>query len=257
MELKIKQMHCGYNSKTVLKNVKFSIKTGEAICLLGPNGIGKTTIFKTILGFIPIISGDIEIDGVDISKYSASQLATHIAYVPQAKGYAYQYSVLDMLLMGRSIHIGKFSSPAKSDIEFAEHVLKEMGLWEYRNRLYNELSGGEQQIVLVARAVVQDTDFILMDEPASNLDFNNESKLLETIKKLTTSGKGILMISHSPSHAFLCCSKAILLSRDREIKFGTVEEIITTENLSDAYGVPVAVLTDTRDDKILKTCCLY
>ena len=257
MELKIDNMVCGYNKKTVLKDVNFSLKTGESICLLGPNGIGKTTIFKTILGFIPIISGQILIDNKDVTRCSAAQLATHIAYVPQAKGYTYQFSVIDMLLMGRSVHIGKFSSPTQKDIDIAEKVLKDMDLWNYRNRLYNELSGGEQQIVLVARAVVQDTDFILMDEPASNLDFGNEHKLLDMVKRLKDDGKGVLMTSHSPSHAFWCCEKAILLGRDRSMRFGLVDDVITTNNLTEAYGVPVTVLTDTRENKILKTCCLY
>lgn len=257
MELKIKNLYCGYSKKTVLNDVNFSLKTGEAICLLGPNGIGKTTIFKTILGFIPTVSGTIEIDGDNIAKYSVSQTATHIAYVPQAKGYTYQYTVLDMLLMGRSIHIGKFSSPSNKDIYIAETVLKEMDLWKYRNCFYNELSGGEQQIILIARAVVQDTDFILMDEPASNLDFSNESKLLELVNKLKKNGKGVLMTSHTPSHAFLCCEKAILLGIDRTMRFGTVDDVITTKNLTEAYGVPVAVLTETMEDKTLKTCCLY
>lgn len=257
MELKVKNMCCGYSKKAVLNDITFSLQTGEAICLLGPNGIGKTTLFKTVLNFIPVISGKLEIGDTDITKCSASQLATYIAYVPQAKGYTYQYSVMDMLLMGRSVHIGKFSSPAQSDITFVEKVLKDMELWEYRNRLYNELSGGEQQIVLVARAVVQDTDFILMDEPASNLDFLNENKLLETIKRLKSNGKGILMTSHSPSHAFGCCEKAILLGHKGQFLFGDVNDVITTENLTETYGVPVAVLTDTRENKILKTCCLY
>ncbi len=257
MELKMENASCGYGRKSVLDCVNFDLHTGEAVCLLGPNGIGKTTIFKTILNFIPIISGDVRIDGNSILKQSAAQLAKHIAYVPQAKGYTYQYTVLDMLLMGRSVHISRFASPSEKDVHHVECVLKDMGIFEYRDRFYNELSGGEQQIVLIARAVVQDTNFILMDEPASNLDFCNEKRLIETVKSLLDKGKGVLMTSHSPAHAFQCCSKAILLDKTGQMKFGTVEDVVTTENLSAAYGVPVAVLMDERDNQILKTCCLY
>lgn len=253
MSIEIKNLVCGYGKKTILNDVSFSVSPEDSLCLLGANGIGKTTIFKSLLGFIPPLGGEILIDGQNLNKMSHKERAMKMAYVPQAKSYSYKYTVSDMIMMGRSLHIPKFMSPSKKDYEAVEMVMEQMDLLGYRDAYYSELSGGEQQIILIARAIAQGSDYIIMDEPASNLDYSNQKKLLDTILNLTKNNKGILMASHTPEHAFVCCNKALLITRGREYQFGTVNEIVTSENLSAAYGVDIEVI---ELDSGKKTCCL-
>ena len=253
MSIEVKGLICGYGKKTILNNVNFMVSPEDSLCLLGANGIGKTTIFKTLLGFIPPLAGEITVDGKDLNKMSHKERAIKMAYVPQAKSYSYKYTVSDMIMMGRSLHIPKFMSPSKKDHEAIEAVMEQMDLLAYRNAYYSELSGGEQQIILIARAIAQGSDYIIMDEPASNLDYSNQKKLLDTIKNLTKNNKGIMMASHTPEHAFVCCNKALLISRSRKYQFGSVNEIVTSENLSAAYGVEIEVVQLNSGKK---TCCL-
>ena len=255
MLLEICDLACGYNKKAVLSGLRFSLNTGESVCILGKNGVGKTTIFKTILGVLPAISGSIRIDGIDVRKMPLRELARSVAYVPQAKSYAYPFSVLDTVLMGRAAHIGRFGAPSGKDVAYCKDVLGQIGMSRYCDQMYSKLSGGEQQMVLIARAMAQNAAFLLMDEPASNLDFANEGRLLELIGKLCGEGKGVLYITHSPSHALYCGGKALLLG-DSGNTFGPVSEIVTEENLSRIYGVPVTVIEEERDGKAVRACCL-
>lgn len=256
MIIEFKNATIGYGAKAVLRDLNFRIHGNESVCLLGPNGIGKTTLFKSMLGMLPLLSGDILIDGTSASKISPSKMATHFAYVPQSKEYSYQFSVEEIVLMGRAMYIKKFSSPSPNDYAIAEESLKKLGIYNFRNLKYSELSGGEQQIVLIARALAQQAEFIVMDEPASNLDFANQKKLLDVIKSLSKTNIGILMSTHTPDHAFLCAQKALLVSKDQTYRFGSVEEIVKTEDLSKAYGVDIQVISTVISDSEIKTCSL-
>ncbi len=158
-----------------------------------------------------------------------------------------------MVMMGRSLHIPNFMSPSLKDFEVVESVMSQLDFLEYKDAYYSELSGGEQQIVLIARAIAQGADYIIMDEPASNLDYSNQKKLLDTVKRLTQSGIGVLMASHSPEHAFACCNKALLISKNHSFIFGSVDDVITSKNLTNAYGVEISIIE--LDSKV-KTCCL-
>lgn len=243
--MKIEFVHTttGYAKVPMIKDLNLTIETGESTCVLGANGIGKTTLFRTLLGLIDIVEGDILIDGRSIKKMSAKEIATALSYVPQAKNYSYQYTVLDIVLMGRAMYIDKFSEPSKLDIETAKEALRKLGMEEYSMRMYSELSGGEQQVVLVARALAQDASFIVMDEPASNLDFANQRHLIDVIKMLRDSGKGVLMASHSPDHAFACCSNAILVFQDRTVMYGSTNEMLNMAYLRKVYGVDVNIIS--------------
>ena len=185
--MKVKFVNCsvGYGKKIILENLNIEFDLKDSVCLLGPNGIGKTTIFKTLLGHIPVIKGQLLIDDKPIDKYSPKELSRIIAYVPQAKDYSYQFTVFDVVLMGRASFIPKFSSPRAEDVECVEEALKSLDILHMKDKVYSELSGGEQQIVLVARALVQKAKLIIMDEPASNLDFSNQEKLLRCITGLS------------------------------------------------------------------------
>lgn len=256
MIVEFKDATIGYGDKAVLKNLNFAVDSNDSICLLGPNGIGKTTLFKSMLGMLPLLSGDITVEGESVKKIPTSKMATCFAYVPQSKEYSYQFSVEEIILMGRAMYIGKFSSPSAKDHAIAEESLKKLGIYDYKDAKYSELSGGEQQIVLIARALAQQAKFIVMDEPASNLDFANQKKLLNVICGLGQTNVGILMSTHTPDHAFLCAQKALLVSKNKTYKFGPVEDIVRTDYLSQAYGVDIQVVSTVVNDSEIKTCSL-
>ncbi len=247
----------GYSKVPMIRDLNLLLKSGESTCVLGANGIGKTTLFKTLLGLIDIVEGDILIDGKSIKKMSAKEIALALSYVPQAKNYTYQYTVLDIVLMGRAMYVDKFSEPSQDDINIAKESLNKLGMLSYSNRMYSELSGGEQQVVLVARALAQEASFVVMDEPASNLDFGNQRRLIDVIKMLKDSGKGVLMASHSPDHAFACCSNVILVYQDRTVAFGSVTDMLKEEQLKKVYGVDVNILSGMdRDGNSIQSCIL-
>ena len=255
MKLELLDVSCGYSTRTVLQNVSFPVNSGDFVCLLGPNGIGKTTLFKTILGLLPPLGGSVLLDGRDISTIGTTELAKLISYVPQAHNTPFAFQVLEVVLIGRTSHIGLFASPKAADYDIAWTMLERLGISHLAKKPFTEISGGERQLVFVARALAQQPKFLLMDEPTANLDFGNQIRVLDTVRSLTGQGLGILMTSHAPDHAFLCANHAALLLSDGSLRFGSVDEVLTEESLHAAYGVDVRLAEVTNNDgKTVKTC---
>jgi len=255
MNLDIINVSCGYGKSTIVKDISMSVESGEILCLLGPNGVGKTTFFKTILGFLKLQTGKILLDGQDINNWSKKKLAESIGYVPQAHTPPFPFSVIDVIIMGRTAHIGMFESPSKKDKEIAEESMNTLNITYLKDKIYTEISGGERQMVLIARALTQQPKILVMDEPTSNLDFGNQVKVLEEINKLSQKGLGIIMTSHFPDHAFLCCTKVALMQKNNIFTIGTVDEVVTEENLKMAYGVDVKITSaiNNKGEKV-KSC---
>lgn len=248
---------CGYGKKAILSNVSFEVKASDVFCILGPNGVGKTTLFKTVLGFLPRMAGTFLVNGRDILDYKREDLARIVAYVPQAHVPPFPFTVEDIVLMGRSVRFGRRRSPSAEDMRIAGELLDSLGIAHLAPRIYTEISGGERQMVLIARALAQEPDFLVMDEPASNLDYGNQSRVMQQIVSLSERGIGIVMASHHPDHAFLCRSNVILLDREGGMKVGYCDDVLTDENLSKAYGINVKILTgiDSRGNEV-KSCAL-
>lgn len=243
MRLEITNLTCGYQNKIINDNISFAIESGDIICLLGPNGVGKTTLFKGLLGLVDIVSGSVRVDGENIRNWNNKRLAKTIAYVPQAHTPPFAFSVLDVVIMGRNAHMGSFSKPTVEDIKIAEETLEKLGIMYLRKCIYTEISGGERQMVLIARALAQQPAFLIMDEPTANLDYGNQARVLSQIKELAASGLGIIMTSHSPDHAFLCSTKVALFLKDRSLLIGSPMEIVTEKNLQQAYGIQINIIT--------------
>ena len=257
MEILMKNVTCGYGGVDVLNNINLSFKTGEFWCVLGANGIGKTTLFKTLLGFIDQKAGEIFVDQCNMRKIKPKEIARYISYVPQAKSYSLQYTVLDTVLMGRASHINQFSPPSENDYAVAMNMLKKLGVERLSDCLYSELSGGEQQIVLIARALAQEAKFIVMDEPASNLDYENQKRILDVMKALINKDVGVIMSSHSPDHALYCAADVVLIKKDKSILQGGAASIITSENLKEGYGVDVGIIQgEDSNGRPIKACRL-
>ncbi|AOY77792.1 ABC transporter ATP-binding protein [Clostridium formicaceticum] len=255
MRLEVRGAVCGYGTKKVVKNISLSIQSGEILCLLGPNGVGKTTLFKSILGFLKLLGGEILLNGKNIQNASKLQLAKAVGYVPQAHTPPFPFTVLDVVIMGRTAHLGMFASPSRTDKEIAEHALETLGISFLKDRIYTEISGGERQMVLIARALTQQPEILIMDEPTSNLDFGNQIRVLQQINRLSQKGLGVIMTSHFPNHVFLCSNKVALMQQNHVFMVGSVDEVVTEENLKSAYGIDVKItsMLDTKGNTV-KTC---
>ena len=238
----------GYNGADVFSDISFSVHKGELFCLLGPNGSGKTTLLDCILGTLKLKSGRIMINGQDSSTFRPGLAARHIAYVPQNHERTFPYTVLDIVKMGRASYTGLFSTPSRADSLLAKAVLRDMGIESLQDRPYTQLSGGESQLVLIARALVQQTPIIIMDEPTVHLDFRHELKILETMVRLVRkNGITVLMATHFPNHALYFQNNGVrttvaMLSEKKFLDVGTPDEVVNSDHLSKLYGVETCVV---------------
>lgn len=241
--LKINDLKFSYKSdREVLKNIEFKLNSGEILCILGSNGTGKTTLIRCILGFLKPDSGQIIWEDKEISSFSVKKRSKLIAYVPQYSNLSFPYEVKEVLLMGRTTYFKLGSSPSKKDYEIVERIIEEMKISYIANEVFQNLSGGEKQMVLMARALVQESKILVLDEPTANLDFANQNKILERINELSKKGYTILMTSHFPDHALLVSNKVLLLKDGKVYKYGLPEDEVNEENLSRIYETNLAVL---------------
>lgn len=244
MRIDLHDVILGYERHAVAGPLTFSFDTRNTVGLLGKNGMGKTTLFRTLLRLIHPCSGSISIDGCCLDEYSASALAKIFSYVPQSDQSSMRQTVIDIVMMGRAPHIPRFSSPRKEDYAVVYAILERLGMQDLGEADYGQLSGGQRRMVLLARAMAQGARMILMDEPASNLDYYNQKKLIDFIRSLADEGTGVFMISHAPDHVLACCSHALLLEGGNFFSFGSSREVINNESLGHLYGVGVSVESD-------------
>jgi iron complex transport system ATP-binding protein len=241
LRLEARHLDFGYSGKRVGNDVSLAVEAGEVLCLLGPNGSGKTTLFKTLLGLLSSQGGQVLIDGADLAALRREEVARRVSYVPQAHAAFFPYTVREIVLMGRTAHLGVFSSPSHRDHEVALAAIERMRLAHLADSIYTRISGGERQLALIARALAQDAQVVVMDEPTANLDFGNQVRVLEHIQSLAQSGIGVLLSTHDPDQAFLCANRVAMLHEGRLARFGTPAEMITPDSLKQIYGVEVAV----------------
>ena len=240
--LAVEALSFGYAGRVVGDAVSFELAAGEVVCLLGPNGGGKTTLLKTILGLIPPLGGRIRIDGEDTAAWSARRRALSLGYVPQAGTGQFPFSVREIVLMGRSAHHGVFAAPDRADHDAAEAALERLGILDLAERDWTRLSGGERQLALIARALSQAPLLLLLDEPTANLDFGNQVRVMEEVRRLGASGLGILFSTHHPEQAFACARRVAMLHDGRLERLGSPDEVITPEVMRRVYDVEVDVV---------------
>lgn len=242
------------NRGDVLKGVTFSLGEGEILCLLGSNGTGKTTLLRCLLGFSKPKGGTVAIDGKSIVGMAPKERAHHMAYVPQSSSLAFPYFAREVVLMGRVSHLAPGAAHSAHDKEVALASMRRLQIEHLAERRYQELSGGEKQMVLVARALAQEARLLVMDEPTANLDYHNQVKILAAIKHLAAQGLAILMTSHYPDHAFLACSTVALMSGGRIVDAGAPDDVVTSESLTALYDTPVHVARTDVGGVSIKTC---
>ena len=243
MTLEASRLDIGYPGYPVAGGIDVSVAGGEVLCLLGPNGSGKTTLFKTLLGLLPARGGEVRLDGRVLSSLSRSEVARRIAYVPQAHTAHFPYRVLDMVLMGRTAHLGLFATPGQQDRRRAAEALDALGIAELANAEYTRISGGQRQLALIARALAQDAPILVMDEPTASLDFGNQVMVLSHVRARAATGLAIVLSTHDPDHAFACASTVCILADGHVQARGSPAEVITAERLHRIYGVSVTIET--------------
>lgn len=239
MDVKIDNLCFSYGERQVLKEVSFSAKAGEMIALLGPNGAGKSTLMRCMLGFLKDFSGHIRLDGRDIRTLSRAALSKEIAYIPQIAPAVFNYTVLDTVLMGVTGSIGALSTPGPVHEKRALETLESLGVGHLTQRGCEELSGGERQLVLLARALVQNARVLVMDEPTANLDFGNQNRVMECVSDLSAQGYIVLFSTHDPNQALLYASRALTLWDGHILTDGPPERALTEDTLKTLYNIDV------------------
>ena len=257
MSIEIKNGAFSYRKgSTVFKELNFSADSSGVFCLLGPNGCGKTTLLKCIAGLLTLKSGEILLNGQSISLLQRSVIASMIGYIPQEYAYTFAYSVFDVVLMGRAPHLGLFSSPSNKDFEIASECLDRVGIGRLGEKRFNEISGGERQMVLIARVLAQRPQIMLLDEPTSHLDFRNQTLVLRMISKLANDGLLVIMTSHVPNQAITYASHVTLMNQGRLVTMGKPEDVITEKNLREIYSIDVKIfeVSDPVTGDLLRFC---
>jgi iron complex transport system ATP-binding protein len=241
MTLAASALSFGYPGRVVGRALDLSLQGGEVLCVLGPNGAGKTTLFRTLLGLIPALGGHVQIAGKDLHALPRAEVAREMAYVPQASTGGFDFTLREMVEMGRSAHLGALARPGRHDREVAAAALERLGIADLAERPLAAVSGGERQLALIARALATEAKTIVLDEPTANLDFGNQARVLGEIARLRDAGIAILLCTHDPDHAFQVADRTLLLHRGQAQAQGSSAEILTAPNLSRLYGVTVHV----------------
>lgn len=236
-------------SRRVLCRVSLELERGDIWCLLGPNGAGKTTLLKCINRTIRPDNGCVSINGSDVSTYSTSEMARMIGTVSQDREVVPPYEVVDVVVMGRTSYVGLFKSPSSLDYELAYDALDTVGISRLSQRQYSQLSGGERQLTLIARALVQQPQIVLLDEPTTFLDFGNQLLVLQTVQRLADErGLTVVFTTHYPNYAFWFAERVGLMKEGRLTATGVPDSVLTESSLSEIYGMDLAIVM-ARDTK--------
>ena len=251
MIFEVKNGYYGYQKgKNLFEDVNLKIEDGEVLTILGANGVGKTTLLKCMMGILKWNKGETLIDRKNLKDIPYAEIWKQIGYVPQAKNSAFAYTAKEMILLGRSSHLGLFKQPKEDDLAIVEEAMKIVGIKYLEDKYCNEMSGGELQMVLIARALASKPKMLVMDEPESNLDFKNQLIILETIERLSKEYKiSCIINTHYPEHALRVGNKALILCKDHTKFYGDAKEIINSENMKKAFGVEVAIENIQIDKK--------
>lgn len=241
MILEVKNLAFSYGNYDVLKDLNFDIKSGKTLSILGPNGIGKTTLIKCLLGLRKKTGGEILFDGKDIDTFEKKTFYSFVAYLKQGGKESSIYTVLDTVLLGLASKINPLLKPKEDDVEKVDSLLKELGIYDLREKYVSRLSGGEAQMVFMARALIRDPEVLILDEPESNLDYRNQLLMLDTIDSLKSKGKLIVFNTHYPEHALRYSDKVLMLNKGYKYKFGNTIDIINKDNIEETYRIKAAI----------------
>lgn len=242
-KLEVQNAQFSYDGKTnVFSGVSLTLNPGEWLCLLGPNGSGKTTLLRCLCRLLHLKVGKILLNGRDLNSQPIEEIGKKIGFIPQTHQPSFPYTVTDVVLLGRTPHLKIFESPTNRDYEIAYRSMESVGILSLKDRPYTQLSGGQLQLVTIARALTQEPEILLLDEPTSHLDLPNQFFILHLLKRLSEKGITIIMTSHYPDQALLASGKAGLLHNGNLIAFGRADDVLTEQNLCLTYGIEIKIV---------------
>ena len=250
MTMRLQANHLNFSylpGKTVLRDISLEVQPGETLYILGRNGSGKTTLLSCLAGLLQPDGGEVLLDGKPILNFSASERAREVGIIPQMHTPVFGFTVREMVMMGRAPHLGWLGSPNHEDQAIADEALAQVGLFELRDRPYTEISGGEQQLVLIARGLAQKCRVLLMDEPTAHLDLSNQHCILEIVNQLSDRGLSFIIASHSPNNALSYADRVLLMTGGWVTAYGSPQETLTESLLSAVYGIRTEVITKEID----------
>lgn len=248
--IEVSNLSFSYGKKSVLDSVSFSLEPGKLTAVLGKNGAGKSTLFRCILGLLTGYAGSIKVEGREVKGLSVQQLAHRVAYIPQTHYPSFNYSVQDMVLMGTAHRLSPFSAPKAEQEEDARQALELLDISHLALRSYTHLSGGEQQLVLIARALAQGCPMLLMDEPTASLDYGNQLLVMKQVRELASRGYTILMSSHNPQHVLSFAHQVIALKDGAVLCSDQPEQVMDAKLMDALYGVSTAFIS-TEKGKVI------
>lgn len=237
--LEARDLHFRFDQRDILRGASLALGPGEVVSLLGANGAGKTTLLRLLLGLASAARGEVFVGGSPLASLSSRQVATRVAYVPQVHTTPFPYTVCDVVTMGRLPRNGLLSSPSRRDSDVVQRVLEKLDISRLSHRIYSEISGGERQLVLIARALAQEAPTLILDEPFANLDFGYQTVVARQLKDLAKEGHTILMTGHDPQFAFQASSRVALLVDGRIEQDGPPQEVLTSAAIQRLYGIDV------------------
>lgn len=256
MILEVKDLSFKYhNNRLIFHDVNFNIDSGEILSILGPNGSGKSTLLNCIANLYKPLSGEILLNGGPILKMNLRHIAQIIGYVPQTHIPAYAFTVREFTVMGRTPYIGAFKMPSRTDYKIADRALEQLGVSHLKNKAYTEISGGERQLVLIARVITQQPKIILLDEPTAHLDYGNQHRTVQLIRQLADEGYALIMTTHNPEHAIILNGKVAILNRKGMLGIGQSVETINSNTLSDLYGLSIKTIYIEEAKRMVSIVC--
>ena len=254
MILEVENGCFGYpKQEEILKNINLHLEKGHILSVLGPNGIGKTTLLKCMIGLLPWTSGRSILNGTDLCKMKSKDIWNTISYIPQAHSFSFSYTGLEMVMLGRSSHLGLFEQPGAQEIEMAEVMMEKVGIMRLAGKDCNRMSGGELQMVLIARALINEPQLIILDEPETGLDFHNQILVLNMIERLAhEEGISAIMNTHYPTNAMGIADEAFMMNRKGDRFYGSTDSILNEQNISRSFDVNVIVDEVSYKDRLIR-----
>ncbi|MDD3002107.1 MAG: ABC transporter ATP-binding protein [Candidatus Riflebacteria bacterium] len=253
--LKVTDLSFSYsNERKIIDNISLKIDAGSIVSILGPNGSGKTTLLKLILGLLERQTGTIEVFQANLDSMSLKERAKKLAYVPQKHKAVFAYKVIDIVAMGKLPYSGVFCITSHEDYLEAAEMLEKMNLIHLSERPYNEISGGEQQLVMICRALLQRAEILILDEPVTGLDYGNQLMLLKKLKELSQTGITCIMTTHYPEHALWTSDFSIFLKKGKIVASGKTDDIITSEMLYELYNAHIKIVKTSINESNISTC---